>query len=272
MHTLIYTNQQCSKNPETNLRCTIRWKEPYRISGIGFYRPRAHQQTYCIKTLNETGLLWTGKLQLSCLVAKAFHDARRYLFEELLERHFSLCDEQHVLHDHLVLDEVDVPEMTERQVGQQPRHTQLAHQPLPVALLHRLRLELHNDNVDSRVRLQHLLDMLVGRVGAQAHRQVIELAQQSIQRLTDLRWQNNNACLTHTTMRSFAIFPLLSSRLFTSNHQNYHQIVMISLQTTSPKHYMGSHLVNITYEQKVLKLPHINVITASRLTWITIIK
>jgi len=109
-----------------------------------------------------------------------------YLFEEFFERHFSLRDEQHILDDHLVLDEVHVPQLTERQVGQHPRHAQLPLQPFPVTLFHCLRLELHHQHVDTSVRLQHAFHVLVGRVSSQANRQIIQLVQQSIQRLTNL--------------------------------------------------------------------------------------
>jgi len=103
-----------------------------------------------------------------------------YLFEEFLQSHFSLCNEQYILDNHLILDEVDVPEMTECQIRQHPRNAQLPHQAFPVTFFHCLRLELNDQYVDTRERLEHFLDVLVRRVCPQTHGQIIQLVQKRI--------------------------------------------------------------------------------------------
>ena len=76
--------------------------------------------------------------------------------EELLQCHFSLCNQNHVLDNHLVPDEVHSPDLPEGQVMQLPADTQVLHQLLPVALLQGLGLQLCHKHVhlESRQMLQ----------------------------------------------------------------------------------------------------------------------
>lgn len=83
------------------------------------------------------------------------------LLQELLERHLSLSDEQHVLDDDLVLLEVNVPELAKGEVGQDPADVQALHQLFPVPLFHRLRLQLDHQHVYFGVRRDRILNMLV---------------------------------------------------------------------------------------------------------------
>ncbi len=74
-----------------------------------------------------------------------------HLLEELLEGHLSLRHQQHVLHHHLILLQVHVPDLTQTQLRQNPVHMQTLHQLLPVPVLQRLRLQLDHQHVHLRI-------------------------------------------------------------------------------------------------------------------------
>lgn len=73
------------------------------------------------------------------------------LFEELLESHLSLSHQQHVLHHHLVLLQVHVPDLTQTQLGQNPVDMQTLHELLPVTVLQRLGLQLNHQHVHLKI-------------------------------------------------------------------------------------------------------------------------
>ena len=86
------------------------------------------------------------------------------LFQELLKGHFTLSDGDDVTDDRLVLLQVDVPNLAEVQIRQDPVDPELPAEGLPVALLQSVRLELHHQTVDLGVALQELAHELVAGV------------------------------------------------------------------------------------------------------------
>ena len=92
----------------------------------------------------------------------------KYLLEELLQGTLSLGNQQDIANSRLVLLQVNVPEVAERQLRQYPLDAQAPHQLLPVALLHCVRLEFRHQHV-------HLLAEQWGvyRCGREMHGAVI---------------------------------------------------------------------------------------------------
>ncbi|KAH9392991.1 hypothetical protein TYRP_006090 [Tyrophagus putrescentiae] len=78
-----------------------------------------------------------------------------HLLEELLQGHLALRHLDDVLDDQLVALQVNVPDLAEGELGEDPAHLELLGQRSPVALLQRVRLQL--DDEDVRLGLAYCL-------------------------------------------------------------------------------------------------------------------
>lgn len=70
-----------------------------------------------------------------------------YLFQELLQCHLSLCNQDDVLDNALMTLKVNVPHLTQGQLWQHPVDIETTHQLLPVAFFEGFRLQLHHKHI-----------------------------------------------------------------------------------------------------------------------------
>lgn len=81
---------------------------------------------------------WTEVEFISVITTTLFRPLPLYLFEELLQSHFSLGYQENVLHHHLILLQIHIPDLSQGQLREDPVHMQTLHQLLPVAVLQSL--------------------------------------------------------------------------------------------------------------------------------------
>lgn len=108
------------------------------------------------------------------------------LLEVALERRLALRLRDDLAVDGVVLDQIGFPDLAQSEIRQHPARVELGLERLPVPLLHRLGLEIDQDNVPLQVTLDRLLHVLKGAVLPHAVGQLLEAVGDVIEHGADL--------------------------------------------------------------------------------------
>lgn len=71
-----------------------------------------------------------------------------YLFEELLQCHFTLGYQENIFYHHFILLQVHIPDLSQCQLWQNPVDMETLHELLPVAVLQSLGFQLNHQHVN----------------------------------------------------------------------------------------------------------------------------
>ena len=85
-----------------------------------------------------------------------------------------------------MLLEIHVPDLTKSQLAEDPINPELLTESLPVTIFESITFELHNEHVDLLEALNELLDVLVAGVLPQPCREILQLAKQAVNLLSEL--------------------------------------------------------------------------------------